>query len=223
MDRGRLRREVVLVPVLLLVGEQRGRCVVLGAAPALLAVRADRVRHRHAAIRIVWALLGRRRLRAGQLDVKRSRTMHEDHATKTHGSERTVRLPSAVVAALRGVLPLHVEPNAFVFRNVQGDPIHAESFTRHEWSAAIRATGVRARKFYAARHTCASVLLSAGVPAKLVAEQLGTSLAMLQLHYGRYMATASDALDAALGLDSGTVPEQSPNRDRNRDLASISR
>jgi integrase len=162
-------------------------------------------------------------LRAGQLDVKRSRTMHEDHATKTHGSERTVRLPSAVVAALRGLLPLHVEPDAFVFQNVQNDPIHAESFTKHEWSAAIRATGVRARKFYAARHTCSSVLLSAGVPAKLVAEQLGTSLAMLQLHYGRYMATASDTLDAALGLDSETVPERSPNRDRKRDRAKVSR
>ena len=51
----------------------------------------------------------------------------------------------------------------------------------------------------------------AGVPAKFVAEQLGTSLAMLQKHYGKFMPTTADNLDSALGL-SGTVPEKSGNR-----------
>ena len=59
---------------------------------------------------------------------------------------------------------MHVEPEGFVFRNLQGNPIHGESFTKHESAAALRATGVRARKFYATRATYISTMLSDGVP-----------------------------------------------------------
>jgi integrase len=153
-------------------------------------------------------------LRTGQLDVRRSRTCHEDHPTKTEGSERTVRLPSAVVDALKRLRRMHVDPDAFVFRNLQGDPIHGESFTKHEWAGALRATGVRARKFYATRATYISTMLSGGAKAKRVAEETGTSLAMIERHYGRYMPSAADDLDDVLGLGttSGTVPEKSGSR-----------
>jgi hypothetical protein len=87
-------------------------------------------------------------------------------------------------------------------------------FTKHEWALAVRATGVRARKFCA---TCAmyiSTMLSGGAKAKRVAEETGTSLAMIEKHYGKCMPTAADDLDDVLKLGgaSGTVPENPGSR-----------
>jgi integrase len=146
-------------------------------------------------------------LKHATLDVRRSRTMHEDCAPKTTASERVVRMPAIVVAVLRDAMPLHVDPEAFVFRQPSGKPVHGESFQKHEWQRGLGALRgkVKARKFYACRHTCASILLTKGTPAKFVAEQLGTSLAMLQAHYGKFMGGDAAQLDAALGLPAITV------------------
>ena len=68
---------------------------------------------------------------------------------------------------------------------------------------------MKPRKFYSTRHTCASLLLTKGVPAKFVAEQLGTSLAMLQSNYGKFMSADTSQLDAALALDVPTLRKAS--------------
>ena len=57
---------------------------------------------------------------------------------------------------------------------------------------ALRACGVRARKFYATRHTFISDGLSHGLNIKWVAEYCGTSVAMIEKHYGRYIKSDSN-------------------------------
>ncbi len=53
--------------------------------------------------------------------------------------------------------------------------------------------GIKPRKFYATKHTYISVALSAGCNIKWLAEQCGTSVAMIEKHYGRYIKDDGDA------------------------------
>jgi integrase len=125
-------------------------------------------------------------LRAGKLTVRISRTKGEDNAPKTARSERTVTLLPQVVESLRAMpAPLHVAPDSFVFRTPTGLPIDRDRFTRQHWYRALRATGVRPRKFYATRHTFISAALSRGVNIKWLADYCGTSVEMIERHYAR--------------------------------------
>ena len=108
--------------------------------------------------------------RTHKLMVRRSRTLHEDNAPKTEGSERTIDLAPAVADVLARLKPLHATDEAFVFTNSEGRPIFGDSFTKHEWHRALRSAGVRPRKFYATRHTFISLALSRGARPKWVAE-----------------------------------------------------
>ena len=53
--------------------------------------------------------------------------------------------------------------------------------------------GTRPCKFYATKHAYISVALSAGVNIKWLAKQCGTSVAMIEKHYGRYIKDDGDA------------------------------
>lgn len=125
-------------------------------------------------------------LRGGKLMIRRSRTLNEDNATKTSASERTIDLAPIVVEALRQVKPLHATDETFVFTNTAGRPIFVDNFGK-TWHPALRATGIRPRKFYATRHTFISLALTRGVRIKWLAEYCGTSVAMIESHYGRYL------------------------------------
>jgi integrase len=59
-------------------------------------------------------------------------------------------------------------------------------------------------KFYATRHTFISISLTNGINAKFIAEYCGTSLAMIEKHYGRYIR--SDAREQ-LALNRRRAPE----------------
>jgi hypothetical protein len=53
------------------------------------------------------------------------------------------------------------------------------------WYRALRALSITERKFYATRHTFISAAPSAGVKIKWRAEYCGTSVAMIEKHYGK--------------------------------------
>jgi integrase len=128
-------------------------------------------------------------LRCDQLHVRRSRTLREDNPPKTRRSHRTVTLVPKVATVLRAmVAPLHVTDDAFVFTTMVGTPLDAERFVEKHWHRALRATGIRPRKFYATRHTFISQALSTpGINLKWLADYCGTSVDMIERHYGRYM------------------------------------
>lgn len=57
--------------------------------------------------------------------------------------------------------------------DVLGDPLQANNLGQREYARLIKAAGVRPIKFRGLRHTCATLLLAAGVPSKVVQERLG--------------------------------------------------
>jgi len=96
-----------------------------------------------------------------------------------------------VVAADETAVAVEVDPNE-------------ERFVDNHWRPALRATGVKARKFYATRHTFISQTLEAGVvKLKALADYCGTSMEMIERHYAGWMPPTQPAELAALG---GTAP-----------------
>jgi integrase len=157
-------------------------------------------------------------LRAGKLLVRRSRTLGEDNAPKTAGSERTIEVAAFVIAALKAEQPLHARDDAFVFLNPQGRPIDVKVFTQWTWGPALRRLGLRPRKFYATRHTFISIALTRGWNLKALAEYTGTSVAMIERHYGRYIG---GDMQTQLALLGGVA--ESPRPETQGDAVPISR
>jgi integrase len=123
-------------------------------------------------------------LRRGKLKVRVSRTLGEDNPPKTAKSTREITLLPEVVAVLRDAMPLHATGDSFVFTTQAGTPLDEERFVEKHWHRALRATGVRARKFYATRHTFISVAVGRpGVNLKWLADYCGTSVEMIEKHY----------------------------------------
>ncbi len=147
--------------------------------------------------------------KAGKLMIRRSRTLHEDNPTKTIASERTIDVAPVVVAALREAKPLHVTDEDFVFRNADGRPVFVDNFGKN-WHPALRALGLRPRKFYATRHTFISIALTRGARIKWLAEYCGTSVAMIEAHYGRFLA--GDAKDQLALLGGAKQPARASRR-----------
>ena len=54
-----------------------------------------------------------------------------------------------------------------------GDPLQMNNLGQREYAKLITASGVRRIKFHGMRHTCATLLLQAGVPAHVVQKRLG--------------------------------------------------
>jgi integrase len=138
-------------------------------------------------------------LRWGDVDLKKrvisiskSRYMNADNPTKTVASEREIAIAEQIAAVLTFLKPLHVTQADFVFKNQQGNPINENKWRAKYWYRALRACGVRPRKFYATRHTFISQALTHGVNIKWLAEYCGTSVAMIEKHYGRYIKNDSD-------------------------------
>jgi hypothetical protein len=106
----------------------------------------------------------------------------------------------AIVAVPGRLKPMHATDATPVFLNTDGRAIYGDSFAKHEWHRARRATGVCPRKFYSTRHSFISLALSDGRPPQWVAEYVGTSLAMLQEHYAAFIKNpAADSMLSFLG------------------------
>ena len=137
--------------------------------------------------------------------IRRSRHLGVDSSPKTARSERTIPLPPELVQILKGCQPLHFAPHDFVFTNRRGGPVVQDEWSKTFWHRALRATGIRPRKFYATRHTYISLALSYGANPKHVAEYCGTSVMMIERHYGRFMGASDvDPLTAARAAASPT-------------------
>ena len=130
--------------------------------------------------------------------VRRSRVMGHDGETKTRKSRRDVVLHDVVIDALRAIVPLLPDHDGFVFTTPTGKPIDEVNFQSREWRRALAALKIRPRPFYNTRHTYISEMLDLGARPLWVAKQTGTSLEMIEHHYGRPRDTA-DELDKLIG------------------------
>ncbi len=104
-----------------------------------------------------------------------------EHDPKTARSRRTVPLPEFVRLALvehrdRELLERwgRVGPDDRVFTSVTGAPIDPRNFSRL-FAELCEAAGVRAVRLHDLRHTCVTLLLSLGVPPRVVMEIVGHS------------------------------------------------
>jgi integrase len=132
-----------------------------------------------------------------------------------------------VVSVLKQLKPLHTTEESYVFLNVEGQPLDfhtwcgerrgksddKEKASRGVWYRMSRAAGVRERKPYTMRHTFISAGLTNGVNPKWLAEYCGTSLQMIEKHYGKYMRNdAAEQLAKLAGTMTQT--ETLPKRKR---------
>ena len=79
-----------------------------------------------------------------------------------------------------------------VFLNQEGEPVNFHTWRAKIWYRAVRAKKLRERRPYTMRHTFISVGLSADLNIKWLADYCGTSVAMIEKHYGKYIRNDAD-------------------------------
>lgn len=133
--------------------------------------------------------------------------------TKTDKSRRAVPLLAETVDALarqrdrqaveRLVAGERYAPDNFLFADAMGAPLRADGVHKYHWLPMLRRVGLPAVRLYDARHSCATMLLEAGVPMKAVQELLGhASMTLTADTYSHvtpaFKRQAADALTAYL-------------------------
>jgi integrase len=115
--------------------------------------------------------------------------------TKTRLSTRAVPLQAKALDALDR---LPASDNPILFPNARGGRVDFRIFGRKHWRPAQTKAGIDPiRGLYDLRHTYATFALRAGVPVFAVSRFMGTSIAMIDRHYGHL---ANDSRDHAVAL-----------------------
>ena len=115
--------------------------------------------------------------------------------TKTRLSTRAVPLQAKALEVLDR---LPASDNPILFPNMRGGRIDFRIFGRKHWRPTQLKAGINpVRGLYDLRHTYATFALRAGVPVFAVSRFMGTSIAMIDRHYGHL---ANDSRDHAVSL-----------------------
>ncbi|MGO9455182.1 MAG: Arm DNA-binding domain-containing protein [Candidatus Binataceae bacterium] len=150
-------------------------------------------------------------LRAGALQVERSRHLGAEAAPKTKGSRRIVRLTASHITALQPLVELKARPDDYLFKNVRGEPIEPANFYDLFLDAQRALMISPLRDLYSTKDTYVSLALTNGVNLKWLSEQTGVAGATLHQHYGKFVhTTEADALELEK-IDGATRPER-PNQ-----------
>ncbi len=123
---------------------------------------------------------------------------------KTKASVRAVPLQAIALAALDGLASDPQSP--LLFPSVRGGHLDLHNFRNRNWKPAQRAAGIEpVRRVYDLRHTFATFALRAGISTFDLSRYMGTSLAMIDRHYGHL---ARDGREHAIKLlDTYRAPE----------------
>ena len=141
--------------------------------------------------------------RTGQAD--------EDAAEQTRGSAAGDRARGARPARPREDSPL-------LFPNTRGGHLDFRNFNRRHWKPVQKRVGIEPlRDLYDLRHTYATFALRAGVPVFALSRFMGTSIAMIDLHYGhlavdsyQHAVSLLDALALERAVDAGWTSARRP-------------
>jgi integrase len=140
-----------------------------------------------------WVALERRDVdrRARVLTVRRTISSGEVlELAKTTRSRRQVPLPARAIEAL-DQLPPRLD-SQLVFPAARGGILNLDNWRRREWAPAIEAAGVRRpARIYDLRSTFASNALAAGISVFELARIMGTSVTMIERHYGTLIEGAA--------------------------------
>ena len=164
-----------------------------------------------------WQALGRRDVdrRARMLNVRRTVSSGEvAELGKTTRSRRQVPLSRRALDAL-DALPARLD-TPLLFSAPEGGLLNLDNFRRREWAPAIGASGVRRpARIYDLRSTFASNALAAGVAIHALAAIMGTSVRMIERHYGALLDGAGPEIAAR--LDALDAEQERPGEARSED------
>lgn len=147
-----------------------------------------------------WAALERRDLdrRAGIVTVRATVSSGElIELAKTKRSRRQVPLSRRALDALDALPPRLDTP--LLFPAPDGGLIDLNNWRRREWGPAVEAGGIaKPARIYDLRSTFASDALAAGVTVFELARIMGTSMQMIERHYGTLLDGASEGIAGRL-------------------------
>ncbi len=109
-------------------------------------------------------------LEAGTVQVRR--TVAADgtvNPPKTSSGRRTIRLTKLATQALSR----QPRTAGWIFPSAAGTPIGICNFHKNSWRPLLQRAGLPPTRFHDLRHTAATLMLSRGVPVKVVSEMLG--------------------------------------------------
>jgi integrase len=147
--------------------------------------------------------------------------------TKRPSSRRRVKLQSWVAGLLDQQCSLESrEGAAQIFQSKRGRPLNSDYLARH-FKQILGAAGLPPMRLYDLRHTAATLALAAGVPPKVVSEQLGHAnsaftletyahvLPHMQTDAARRVEAVLDPYDMLKAIAAGRPkpPQSSPLRD----------
>jgi integrase len=133
---------------------------------------------------------------AGVVQIRRAYANGRVKHTKTRLSKRAVPLQAIAVEALDQLRSW--QDSLLLFSNARGGYLDFRNFNRRHWKPVQKAAGIEPlRDLYDLRHTYATFALRAGVPVFALSRFMGTSIAMIDLHYGHL---AVDSHEHAVSL-----------------------
>jgi integrase len=153
---------------------------------------------------------------AGVVQIRRAYANGRVKHTKTRLSRRAVPLQGIALEALDQLQPQ--EDSLLFFPNARGGYLDFRNFNRRHWKPVQRAAGIEPlRDLYDLRHTYATFALRAGVPVFALSRFMGTSIAMIDLHYGHlavdsheHAVSLLDALALDRAVDAGWTSARRP-------------
>jgi integrase len=135
---------------------------------------------------------------------------------KTKASLRAVPLQAIALAALDELLPQHPEC-PLLFPSATGGYFDLHNFRNRNWRPAQKAARITPlRRVYDLRHTFATFALRAGISTFDLSRYMGTSLAMIDRHYGHLARDGREHAIRLLDAYRGRSAER-PRRGRSVD------
>ena len=119
---------------------------------------------------------------------------------KNHRSRRRIPLTARAFDALEALAP-RIDTH-LLFSAPAGGYLELRNWRNREWYPALEAAGISKRGPYYVRHTFATEALAAGVSTFELSRLMGTSIAMIDRHYGHFARDSEDSIRVRLDARS---------------------